>query len=107
MSVAARGHRCTETTNPRCHPTTPAAVPNAMQRRRACVRFRFLQRPEYVTPGSRFVFREGRTKGVGVVMAAERDALPGSGGGCGVGSGGGGSGGGANEGVRREGATVR
>lgn len=29
---------------------------------RACVRFRFLQRPEYITPGTRFVFREGRTK---------------------------------------------
>jgi hypothetical protein len=26
------------------------------------VRFRFLQRPEYITPGTRFVFREGRTK---------------------------------------------
>lgn len=35
---------------------------------RACVRFRFLQRPEYVTPGTRFVFREGRTKGIGVVV---------------------------------------
>jgi GTPase len=35
----------------------------------ACVRFRFLQRPEYLTPGTRFVFREGRTKGIGMVMA--------------------------------------
>lgn len=35
---------------------------------RACVRFRFLQRPEYITPGTRFVFREGRTKGIGVVL---------------------------------------
>ena len=35
---------------------------------RACVRFRFLQRPEYLTPGTRFVFREGRTKGIGVVV---------------------------------------
>ncbi|CAL5222525.1 g4900 [Coccomyxa viridis] len=35
---------------------------------RACVRFRFLQRPEYLAIGSRFVFREGRTKGIGVVM---------------------------------------
>lgn len=35
---------------------------------RACVRFRFLQRPEYVTPGTRFVFREGRTKGIGIVV---------------------------------------
>ena len=36
---------------------------------RACVRFRFLLRPEYVRAGSRLVFREGRTKGIGVVMA--------------------------------------
>ena len=35
---------------------------------RACVRFRFLQRPEYLTPGTRFVFREGRTKGIGMVV---------------------------------------
>lgn len=32
------------------------------------MRFRFLQRPEYITPGTRFVFREGRTKGIGVVL---------------------------------------
>lgn len=38
---------------------------------RACVRFRFLQRPEYMTPGTRFVFREGRTKGIGVVVGTE------------------------------------
>lgn len=38
---------------------------------RACVRFRFLQRPEYVTPNTRFVFREGRTKGIGVVVGTE------------------------------------
>jgi hypothetical protein len=37
----------------------------------ACVRFRFLQRPEYLTAGTRFVFREGRTKGIGVVIEAE------------------------------------
>eukprot|EP00884_Botryococcus_braunii_P019205 jgi/Botrbrau1/5969/Bobra.104_1s0001.1 len=38
---------------------------------RACVRFRFLQRPEYITPGTRFVFREGRTKGIGMVVTTE------------------------------------
>lgn len=38
---------------------------------RSCVRFRFLQRPEYLTPGTRFVFREGRTKGIGVVVGTE------------------------------------
>lgn len=37
---------------------------------RARVRFRFLQRPEYITPGARFVFREGRTKGIGVIVGA-------------------------------------
>ena len=36
---------------------------------RATVRFRFLQRPEYLTPGTRFVFREGRTKGIGMIVA--------------------------------------
>ncbi|GAB4820818.1 hypothetical protein N2152v2_007864 [Parachlorella kessleri] len=38
---------------------------------RAHVRFRFLQRPEFLTPGSRFVFREGRTKGIGMVVRTE------------------------------------
>lgn len=38
---------------------------------RACVRFRFLQRPEYLTAGTRFVFREGRTKGIGQVVRPE------------------------------------
>ena len=41
---------------------------------RACVRFRFLSRPEYVVPGTRFVFREGKTKGIGVVMGAVVEA---------------------------------
>lgn len=35
---------------------------------RAVVRFRFLLRPEHVSPNERFVFREGRTKGIGVVL---------------------------------------
>lgn len=39
---------------------------------RACVRFRFLQRPEYITPNTRFVFREGRTKGIGVVVGCDQ-----------------------------------
>jgi GTPase len=37
---------------------------------KAGVRFRFMQRPEYLTAGSRFVFREGKTKGIGMVMRA-------------------------------------
>ena len=36
---------------------------------RAVCKFRFLNRPEYVTPGMRFVFREGRTKGIGLIVA--------------------------------------
>ncbi|KAL4858377.1 GTP-binding protein 1 [Chlorella vulgaris] len=43
---------------------------------RACVRFRFLQRPEYLTPGTRFVFREGRTKGIGMVVGTEMSPTP-------------------------------
>jgi GTPase len=41
---------------------------------RAVVRFRFMQRPEYVTAGTRFVFREGRTKGIGIVIGTEHEA---------------------------------
>jgi GTPase len=43
---------------------------------RACVRFRFMQHPEYLLPGSRFVFREGRTKGIGVVVGTEASPAP-------------------------------
>lgn len=42
---------------------------------RAYVRFRFMQHPEYLTVGSRFVFREGRTKGIGVVVGTEAEPL--------------------------------
>lgn len=38
---------------------------------RARVRFRFIQHPEYLTDGTRFVFREGRTKGIGMVVGTE------------------------------------
>ena len=38
---------------------------------RAHVRFRFLLRPEYVQPGARFIFREGRTKGIGTVVPTQ------------------------------------
>lgn len=37
------------------------------------VKFRFMQRPEYVTPDTRFVFREGRTKGIGVIRRVAQD----------------------------------
>ena len=38
---------------------------------RAMVRFRFLQHPEYLTEGTRFVFREGRTEGIGMIASTE------------------------------------
>jgi GTPase len=34
---------------------------------RATVVFHFVQRPEYLSPGDRILFREGRTKGLGIV----------------------------------------
>ena len=34
---------------------------------RGLVRFRFLRRPEYIKVGQRVLFREGRTKGLGVI----------------------------------------
>ena len=36
---------------------------------KARVKFRFVCRPEYVTPGARLVFCEGRTKGIGTITA--------------------------------------
>ena len=36
---------------------------------RAMVAFRFVQRPEYLAVGDRILFREGRTKGLGIVKA--------------------------------------
>ncbi len=33
-----------------------------------CVCHRFIQRPEYLSLNSRFVFREGRTKGIGIII---------------------------------------
>jgi GTPase len=57
---------------------------------RATVAFRFVQRPEYLAVGDRILFREGRTKGLGIVKslsykegslkpaAAEEEAAAGS-----------------------------
>eukprot|EP01060_Flectonema_neradi_P015507 TRINITY_DN2211_c0_g1_i1.p1 TRINITY_DN2211_c0_g1~~TRINITY_DN2211_c0_g1_i1.p1 ORF type:complete len:804 (+),score=150.54 TRINITY_DN2211_c0_g1_i1:79-2490(+) len=36
---------------------------------KAHVQFRFLYRPEYMTIGSKLVFREGRTKGLGIITS--------------------------------------
>lgn len=35
---------------------------------RAVVRFRFMQYPEYIKLGSKVLFREGRTKGLGKIV---------------------------------------
>ncbi len=40
---------------------------------RAMVAFRFIQRPEYLAPGDRLLFREGRTKGLGIVKSVGYD----------------------------------
>lgn len=40
---------------------------------RAIVAFRFVQRPEYLAPGDRLLFREGRTKGLGIVKSVGYD----------------------------------
>lgn len=40
---------------------------------RANVAFRFVQRPEYLAPGDRLIFREGRTKGLGIVKSVGYD----------------------------------
>lgn len=40
---------------------------------RATVAFRFMQRPEYLAPGDRLLFREGRTKGLGIVKSVGYD----------------------------------
>ncbi|KAI1743464.1 P-loop containing nucleoside triphosphate hydrolase protein [Xylaria scruposa] len=40
---------------------------------RATVAFRFVQRPEYLVPGDRLLFREGRTKGLGIVKSIGYD----------------------------------
>ncbi|KAJ4351616.1 uncharacterized protein N0V89_006959 [Didymosphaeria variabile] len=41
---------------------------------RAQVAFRFVQRPEYLTVGDRILFREGRTKGLGIVKRVGYDS---------------------------------
>jgi GTPase len=41
---------------------------------RATVAFRFVQRPEFLNIGDRILFREGRTKGLGIVKSLGYDA---------------------------------
>ena len=40
---------------------------------RALVAFRFVQRPEFLSAGDRVIFREGRTKGLGIVKSVGYD----------------------------------
>ena len=40
---------------------------------RALVAFRFMQRPEFLVPGDRLLFREGRTKGLGIIKSVGYD----------------------------------
>ncbi|XP_060527779.1 GTP-binding protein 1 [Cylas formicarius] len=43
---------------------------------KALIHFRFIKHPEYMTPGQRMVFREGRTKAVGNVVRIILQASP-------------------------------
>jgi len=43
---------------------------------RAQVRFRFCYRPEYLKPGIRIIFREGRCKGIGVISSVDCAQAP-------------------------------
>nr|CAD7258932.1 unnamed protein product [Timema shepardi] len=45
---------------------------------KALVHFRFIKHPEYIKPGQRMVFREGRTKAVGNVLRLIPQAHPGA-----------------------------
>lgn len=42
---------------------------------RAKIRFRFMYHPEYIKVGARFIFREGRTKGLGRILSVERPGV--------------------------------
>lgn len=43
---------------------------------KALINFRFIKHPEYMTPGQRMVFREGRTKAVGNVVRIIPQSTP-------------------------------
>ncbi|XP_046981192.1 GTP-binding protein 1 [Schistocerca americana] len=45
---------------------------------KAIVHFRFIKHPEYIKPGQRMVFREGRTKAVGNILRLIPQANPGA-----------------------------
>ncbi|KAI0567536.1 GTP-binding protein [Gracilaria domingensis] len=43
---------------------------------RATIKFRFMYHPEYVKVGARFIFREGRTKGLGKIVSVDSAEHP-------------------------------
>lgn len=43
---------------------------------KALIHFRFIKHPEYVMPGQRLVFREGRTKAVGNITRIFTSSTP-------------------------------
>lgn len=43
---------------------------------KAIIHFRFIKHPEYMTPGQRMVFREGRTKAVGNIVRIITQTTP-------------------------------
>lgn len=43
---------------------------------KALIHFRFIKHPEYIVPGQRMVFREGRTKAVGNVVRIITHSTP-------------------------------
>lgn len=43
---------------------------------KALIHFRFIKHPEYMTPGQRMVFREGRTKAVGNIVRIITQTTP-------------------------------
>lgn len=49
---------------------------------KALIHFRFIKHPEYVVPGQRMVFREGRTKAVGnivrIITQSTNNVIPGN-----------------------------
>jgi GTPase len=59
-------------------PSADAPAPMLRTGDRACVRFRFLLKPECIPPGSLCLFVQGRTKALGRIMRVVDDSVPAS-----------------------------
>jgi len=59
-------------------PSADAPAPKLRTGDRACVRFRFLLKPECIPPGSLCLFVQGRTKALGRIMRVVEDSIPAS-----------------------------